>query len=604
MRPRSTARPRHARVRLGAPLGAAVAALLLLAALAGPAQAAPASWDGISATIADPWPGLQGSNGHFRDYVVRRAPSPERDDYGDAVLGYGLLQRAARTGDTALRDAGFKSIAYTLGRSGKKAVSAFRYWALAAAYNLARRKFAAVPAFKSSRGRWERVLKGVKRLRIGRTAVTNKSLVEAVEILELVKTGLHSSRRRTILSEPGRNVRLVKRLVGTELPRAAHPFERKSGSAGRTVLIGDFTSLPLPYHALANGFLARAVALLGKSAPTAARRIVRESADASWALAAPDGDVGYIGRSQEQSWTLPLTAYAAETAATQPGGSKHSARYRALSARALDHLGAAYGAGPEGFFITPAIKTSLRAGIKGLDPYVAAVSYNGLSLVATEWAIGAAHGSGTGSGIGADRDGSFKLGTGTRTFATVRAGNVWFAVKQAHSDDDLRYDFGLVALQVRGDDGTWRNAMPLRPRVESAADTAGPVLSKGGAAEGTGITVAGDGKVTVSGGFRRASGSWLRRGVRFQFTPTSCGVRLDVPARKGDAFEYSAFFRSNPTATDGKLAAGGSELSYSPAASVTRKSGYASDLDPRLVRAKLRFASATGAGLSLTTCAG
>jgi hypothetical protein len=334
--------------------------------------------------------------------------------------------------------------------------------------------------------------------------------------------------------------------------------------------------------------------------------VLRRAADASWAFQAPNGDLSYIGRSQEQSWTLALTAYGAETAATQPGGSAHAGRYRGVSTRAIGHLGDAYGVGKAGFFITPAIKSDLRAGISGLDPYVAAVSYNGMTLVGLDWAIGAARGSRAPSQIGADRDGYFKLATGNATFAAVRKGDIWFAVKQAHSDPtDLRYDFGLVAMQIRGSDGNWTNAMPLRPRVERAGETAGPVLRRGlaGMAEGTATKVASNGTVTVDGGFRHGSGRWVRRGVRFRFAPTACGVSLKVPARSGDAFDYSAFFNASPTVQPKRIAGGGQELSFSPAASARKASGFASDLDPRLVRAKLRFAHVTGAGLSLTTCA-
>ncbi|MEA2448250.1 MAG: hypothetical protein QOG63_182, partial [Thermoleophilaceae bacterium] len=136
MRPSRTA-------RLGVALALAAASL----ALAGPAAAAPAAWDGLAGRIAAPWPALQGSNGHFRDYVTSRTGLSGRDDYGDAMLGYGLLLRAARTGDTGLRDAGLKAIGYALGHGGNPANAPFRFVALAGGYNVAHAQFADAPEF-------------------------------------------------------------------------------------------------------------------------------------------------------------------------------------------------------------------------------------------------------------------------------------------------------------------------------------------------------------------------------------------------------------------------------------------------------------------------
>ena len=587
------------RARPRAPRACLAVVLTLLCSTAGStaAWAAPPQWEEAASTIAAPWPALQGDDGHFADYVVRRAPGPGRDDYGDAMLGYGLLAQAARTGDTRLRDSGLRAIARALRAGGSRANAPFRFFALAAAYNVARSSFADAPLFVSERARWESALRRIKLLRLGAAGLTNKTLVEAVEVLELARTGLSSSRSGTVLSDPGRAVALVRRLLARGLPRAARRFERGAGA-----MLGDFPGLPPAYHALATGFLARAVVLLGGDAPAPARRLLRRAADASAALAAPDGDLAYFGRSQEESWTLPLTAYGAEVAA---GGAPRAATYQALSDRAFARLGSAYGAGREGFFITPALAQSLRAGIAGLDPYAAAASYNGLTLVGAEWAIEAAAPARAPGSIAADSDGGRVLGRGDATFATVRAGDVWFAVKQARSAaTDLRYDFGVVALRVRDDDGTWR-ALPLRPRLSRAIASAGPLLRLGrrtGAPEGGRIAIGRDGTVTIAGGFRTRSGRWLRRGVRFRFEPTGCGVRTTVPARRGDRHRYSAFFAGSPSASGRSVADARHVVSFGSRAAVGRGGRHASGAEPRLTEMRLRFGPAAGP-LTLETCA-
>ena len=208
--------------------------MLLSAAGATAARAAPPEWESTASAIAAPWPGLQGGDGHFADYVVRRAPGRERDDYGDAMLGYGLLLQAARTGDTRLRDSGLRAIGRALRAGGSRANAPFRFFALAAAYNVARTSFADAPLFASERGRWESRLRRIRLLRLGRTELTNKTLVEAVEVLELARTGLRSSRSSAVLADPDRAVALVRRLLGRRLPGAARRYER-----GGRALIGD-----------------------------------------------------------------------------------------------------------------------------------------------------------------------------------------------------------------------------------------------------------------------------------------------------------------------------------------------------------------------------
>jgi hypothetical protein len=587
------ARPRALRACLAGAL-----ALLLLAAGPAAVRAAPPGWEETASTIAAPWPALQGSDGHFADYVVRRAPGPDRDDYGDAMLGYGLLAQAARTGDARLRDSGLRAIGRALRAGGSRANAPFRSMALAAAYNVARASFSDASLFASERERWERALRRIRLTRLGRTELTNKTLVEAVEVLELERTGLRSTVSGTVLADPDRAMALVRRLLSRDLPRAARPFSRGAGT-----MIGDFPGLPPAYHALAGGMLARAVDLLGSETPGSARRLLRSAADASAALAAPDGDVAYFGRSQEESWTLPLTAYGAEVAA-RAGGRR--ATYQALSERAFGRLGDAYGAGREGFFITPALAQDLRGGIAGLDPYAAAASYNGLTLVGAEWAIEAAAAERVPGTIAADDDGGRLLGRGEATFATVRSGDVWFAVKQARTAAaDLRYDFGLVALRVRADDGSWR-ALPLRPRVERRGATAGPLLRRGrvtGLPEGRRMRLAGGGAVTVGGAFRTRSGRLLRRGVRFRFAPTGCGVRLAVPTRRGDRHEYSAFFSGSPRTAARSVADARQVVSFGSRATVGRRGRHASGAEPRLTEMRLRFAPAAAGKLTLETCA-
>jgi hypothetical protein len=591
-------------------LACAAGIMAVQLAAAAPAPASTADWLSLSRQIASVWPPLQNGSGHFADYVVRRAPGRSlRDDYGDAMLGYGLLQAGIRDGDRAQIDAGLAAETRAArDKHPKRAVAMFRYMALASAYNLARVELAADPAFAQVRPTWEKRLTRLRVLRLGPDSeVTNKSLVEAVEILELARSGLRSNVHGAILEDPAAAVRLVRDLLASQLPHAARPFQHGS-RGGRLALIGDFTGLPLAYHSLALGFLARAVDLLGPHAPAAARTLLGRAAAASWALAGPDGDLAYMGRSQEQSWTLALTAYGAEIAAG--GGSPAARRYDALAERAVARLGAAYRIDRQGLRITPALSQDPVAGLRGLDYYVAAATYNGLTLVGLDWALeAAARRSQVPGATGADTEGSFVLGARGRQLATVRRGDVWFAVKQRHlPDTDLRYDFGLIAMQVRDGAGAWRDVLPLRPRVEGRIDAAGPALIVGGRAarpDGTRLVAGHGGTVSVSTRFSTSSGRVVRRGVPVTFRPVACGVEMTLPVQAGDSYQYSAFFArgSSPVErTDTAVADQTQRVSFSQQATVTLERGYSSGSTADLVRARIRFEDTPEGQLSVTTC--
>jgi hypothetical protein len=198
----------------------------------------------------------------------------------------------------------------------------------------------------------------------------------------------------------------------------------------------------------------------------------------------------------------------------------------------------------------------------------------------------------------------------------VRRGRLWYAVKQATSftnfPGDLRWDFGMVALKQLHD-GAWRDLQPLRPVTErTEAQSAGPQLTlKRGGVEGVpygrDIGVDAGGVTTIEGGWRvpHPSKRWLRRGVEFRFEPVACGVRLSFPARAGDKLEYSSFLRGTKSAVqvaDGLVTDATQAVTFTTPADVTLQGGYASAVDPRLVRARIRFSPTVAQTIAVTVC--
>jgi hypothetical protein len=195
----------------------------------------------------------------------------------------------------------------------------------------------------------------------------------------------------------------------------------------------------------------------------------------------------------------------------------------------------------------------------------------------------------------------------------VRRGNTWFAVRAGPSlkrfPGDLRYDAGLVALKRRDFGDPWYDVLPLRPHTWGGADSAGPVLIRGGERAfpvGRKLGVRG-GVVTLRGAYRTAGGRRLRRGARLRYAPTRCGVRVTWWARRGDRFEYSAFARAHnrrPVVSRWRISDWVQRVSARPRpgkVSVDRRV-YWSATDPRLRRARMRWRVRRAGRLSVTTC--
>jgi len=572
---------------------AAVVVAALVAALVACAAAAAASPDELAATISAPWPDRQRADGSLPDHIAA-AVSDERDPYGDAMLGYALLAHGVRTGEDAFVRTGLRAIGHAARHPVQSDLVVFENLALASAYNLARSAAAASPELAAVRGDWERRLRELRPVVIGRHGhAANWRLVEAVAWIELARSGLTSPRDGAVLADPAGALAQAERVVNERAPRLARATKRRDPRAGTTAILSDPPFNPLAYHALSTALLARAIDLLGPAAGEPARRTLARALRASRAFAGPDGDLAYWGRSQEQSWVLAVTAYA-------DGG--------ALAARALDRLEALHGSAQHGLALTPALARDPVDGLRGLDGWVAATPYTGWTLVGLEWLLARTGEAPAPGPLSADADGALVLGRGASSFATVRDGDTWFAVKRAAAgrsrltgiyDLDARYDGGLVSLKRRAGD-RWQDLSPVRPYGRLPWGTIGPSLRvRGGLArfEGRRLSAAGDG-VTLRGRYRLPSGRIVRWGALLRYEAVDCGVRMTVSTRRGDRVRQSLFFRGRPDALDD----GRQRVRANRDASVRVRRGYASGADPSLWRARLAYAPAGGSPLRVTIC--
>jgi hypothetical protein len=115
--------------------------------------------------------------------------------------------------------------------------------------------------------------------------------------------------------------------------------------------------------------------------------------------------------------------------------------------------------------------------------------------------------------------------------------------------------------------------------------------------------VAAGGRVLIRGGFR-GPGGWLRRGVGFAVGPTVCGPQLRVPARRGDRYSFTGFFRPGRRRS-GRIfrTIGDQTVAFSePLATVRVGNSRPSPFDAHLVRARFSVRASKRGPLSLVAC--
>ena len=603
--------------------------LLLVAALVGPAAGTAhaqtsADWRGLASEIAAPWPSLSKGDGELIDYMdeyTNPGGKPGGTRYGDALMGYGLIQTGLRDGNSTLIDTGIRSISWAtdpnryFAPDARSDDSVFEQWGVSAAYNLARAKLKGYPLFEQFRERWEAWLRKQKTVRFGTgRRFSNHDLVEAVMALEILRSGLSSSDPNAIVGGARARVeQQIDSLVNKQAPDVV--------GSRNPAFISDPPDMPAAYHALSFGLYSHLVSRMGSKATLRARIVVRRSADGSWRMAAPDADQAIWGRSQELVWAYPAAAYGASIAAGLPDTSSvDAARYRELIARSLTRLRTDYPVTDKGQLVSPGLRTDRIAVANLLEGYVGAPSMGGLALVFLNQALDEPEASidGSRSRLASDVDTEAVIGEREASFGVARRGNLWYAVhasriRQGRLGTDVRYDLGIVGLK-RFENGAWRDAMVHRPNTmgQDRRDSIGPVRVSSTAlypAAPNTVEPMGDGGFLLRGGFwlnNRNRG--IQRKATFRYTPTDCGVAFTFPGKRGEVYEMSYFFRDRP-AKRGRELVGPRERVISSVpfslrihANNHRSRPYASAMHGPLFRARVRVRMPKSGRITLTSC--
>lgn len=576
----------------------------------------------IAQAAAEPWLGRQRADGSFIDYMPTRRGG---DRYGTAMMGLALLDQGIRLNSQPRIDAGLKAMRFASRRAYKYATRRYRYarravfdnFAVASAYNIARVSLVGYPRYEALAPSWRKTLRAMRRRVLGNHGYYNFKLVHAAAILELLSSDLRSHQRGSVLANKRLSRAYVRQVVNHDITRVARFYDRGKGTE-RTTIISDPPWNPPAYQAFSLMLIARSEHLMKGAASRSARAALMSSLRGLSRLMGPDGDVSYFGRSQEQSWTLSSTAFAAS--AVLPYADPALARTaKAIAARALARLQTNYWRPEIGFAMTPSFAAATgKLPLRGIDIYAGGSSYAALTLVALEWAAHEASiADGANLPVPADSQSINFIGRGQSTVATVRAGDRWFAVSRAPARvsganslyaRDLRYDAGLVAFKAPDATGRWIDVMTPRPRTNSP-DSAGPTIRRFGRLwrpVGQRIDATPRGTITVDGELRDFQGNPAHRRLRMVVAPEGCGVRVSFGVHAGERTQYSVFFRRPPDRRKRKtliLSDDRQNVYVTPLPrAVKLQGGYSSGADGALVRARMTFKTTKTRRASVTIC--
>jgi hypothetical protein len=388
---------------------------------------------------------------------------------------------------------------------------------------------------------------------------------------------------------------------------------RPSGG-DNTLLLSDPPDKPLAYQGLSIGLYARAMDTIGGGG-TSAEFTLRRALEASWRLTAPDGDLSYFGRNQEEAFTLAATAYGARVAqGIGSTSSASSARYEALALRALQRLRQVHVGGPAGIWPVPATAIDAEKSESAID-HGGYAPYGGLALMFLDMLADMESPSDSHAGeMYSDHGGTAILGRGESLFAAERIGKLWFTVRAGPSlqrPTDVRYDGGLLRAKRQNSDGQWFDLIPTRPRLPiDGSDSAGPLIVRDGSGtavfDGSRIRAHGKEGIGMVGNFRTLRGSpGITRRADERFRPIDCGVQVAFPAHDGEVLEYSVYLRDTGHVErgDGKVSSDGTTVSASPKPHIVLKGDYRSATDPEVVRVRLRWSSHESQRIRVRICA-
>jgi len=585
-------------IRLLLVAGLAVAALLITPAAGRAADGAEIA--SFADAIAISWLPHQNSAGTFIDPLLGRGSA-----YGTVMIGYALLRAGVRRDDQNLIEAGIRAFDSRIDTTSRIR-SYFNMLPFAKGYTFARAELADNPLWQRSRAGWERYLRSFSRgpsdnlagqCIASPTCFHNHEAVQTAAEVALLKTRLVSKDPRSALHRPRQLEKRLLREVNEAVPRFVGRAGSISGqrSFRRIGLLSDTGSWPLAYHGLSTAMYAISLQALPARKTRRGRDALRRAARASLGLMAPDGDVTWLGRRQQEAFALASEISVGMTAARVLRISEGERRsLRTMARIGFARLATRHPITNNGLSNTPRPFIDAAADFaRGIqtDP----INFNGLTVLLLNLAADRA-GTYTTSTTPMSHDGHMVV-PDQSGFASIRHGNTWYALRRLQPRSDPRYDFGLLSLKTLRADG-WHDLVEARPVTGSggssdARATVGPVIVRDGhryRPAGRRIRPRSGGVATIFTDFRSPG----RKSFALPITYRPSGEGLDVgisPPRASDRVEFSSF---HPTPELQVFADGVSDaearITVTGLTGVVRRNGLVSCCEPDLTAVTLQAA--------------
>lgn len=420
------------------------------ALVAAPAQAArdlpsASQVQQVTDQAVDAWSAYQQPDGSIADGGPQNRPV----GYGLSMFSYAQLRSGLRRGDAAMVSRALSAARLQAQRNNR---TPFDLWALAALYEYAEQHLTEDTEWAQTRETLRayfaaqttaRPLNGGSGCSAQNDCYSNWDLIFAAALARMQRLGL---------APQGANEQIGRTLQ--RAARAAGP-QASSGlvSGGLSVLSDPTHHQPLAYHWMS---LVQLLDLRASGISDAwLDQQIRASLNYGLAAAAPNGNLSYYGRSNQQVW---VSAASLLVAAREQNVRPQS--MRALGGYAFANLNG-YRLGDGRLALTPAMLRTWS--YRGVDSYAGMGVYNGLTLfLLTQAADLLGQAPLGGAALPSQRPGGMRDLRGSGLITRTSAG-WWFALQtQARQPGralDLRLQTGLIAAQRRIGK-SWVSALP------------------------------------------------------------------------------------------------------------------------------------------------
>ncbi len=515
--------------------------------------------DQIVSTTASSWRSHQLPDGRFVDPAQGTVVA-----YGAPMIGQAMIETGVRTGDAGLLNSGILSqVAQTKHPDSNGFNIGFEVFGMSHAYKWNEENLADYPNWQSAQPRIAKFLNARSDLKVGKSkgnsvekcftnsgCWSNLKLVKAFANISLAQSGVRQD--ATASKVPATQLSSESRSLLVQAKQNSSANAKRTGgnlSFSGAGILSDPSRNPLAYHALSAMLLGRVAEDLGPNkTPQAVTQTLQKNARALTGLIAPDGDTSYIGRGQGQVWVPAATANALAIAAKHTTNKEWRGRYLKGVALSIQRIQTKHTPGTWGMPVVPKHLTGNQNSTKGIDSYASTTSYNGLALEALR------HTAKTLSSIpptplkniGPDTNGSFVDPTHTQ-FASTKRGNLWWAVHAGRTHTDLRYDFGLVAVQKRLKGGQWKSVLPERPLTKTRLNGSLSMIQGGRKLVPTAgdIKADGKGKVSVNGGWTSTPNKSAIKGTKTKWTFQQKGdkqIEMRFRAPKTTTYRFQLWY--------------------------------------------------------------